>query len=332
MSDNSENQIIYNFISKKAFELSYALCRISQSIENKSFAKIFEEKAVELLNSATERNINNTEQIILTLEYFVRLAEAINLIRQNLVAILIAELDGFKQYIKESKSKLFLPNIEISSIFETNLKNMKYSAKANSAKKILFRQRKLERHSNSAINSANNSAKDNSAIDYDIEYDSAKDSANYNNSAMDSAKKLEIEYSAKDSAKQYNSAIDLVEDSAINLEMINNSSAKGNSGFQHISQIIKDKEQNFLLDEPELNQEAGKESDQEPGLDLKKTAFFKKINDLREFRLKDLEDLFPDLSERTIRYYLSDLVSQGFIEKVGISGPNVLYRLKSNTS
>lgn len=331
MLDNSENQVIYNFISKKAFELSYAFCRISQALENKSFAKFLEEKALALLCSATEKDISNTEQIALTLEYFIHLADAINLIRQDLVEILIAELNGFKQYIKENKAKLFLPNIEISNIFETNLKTIKNLAKKNkgSAKYSAIEQDSAKvLVKDSAIN--NNSAK-HSIMDSVIE----QDSVIYLNSTIDLAKDSEID-SAKDSVKQksqnmysatnINSAIDSsTEDSAINsvrnsaitdFTYFNDLNNENNIGFKHISQIIKDNEKIFQTD------------DSKSDLNLKKITFFEKLNTLEEFRLKDLESLFPDLSERTIRYYLSDLVNMGLVEKIGVSGPNVLYRLK----
>lgn len=319
MLDNSENQVIYNFISKKAFELSYAFCRISQSLENKSFAKFLEEKALALLCSATEKDISNTEQVILTLEYFIHLVGAINLIRQDLVEILIAEINAFKQYIKENKTKLFLPNIEISNIFETNLKTTKHSAKKNrgSAKYSAIEQdsaKVLVKDSAINNNSAKHSAMD-SAIDQDLAIylnsaiDSTMDSAKQNNQNIYSAINID---SAKDSATKDSAKNSVITD----FTDFDESNTENDIGFKHISQVIKDREQIFQPDESKAD------------LDLKKITFFQKLNTLEEFRLKDLGGLFPELSERTIRYYLSDLVNRGLVEKIGVSGPNVLYRLK----
>lgn len=43
-------------------------------------------------------------------------------------------------------------------------------------------------------------------------------------------------------------------------------------------------------------------------------------------RLKDIQELLPDTSERTIRYDLQTLLEQGQVERVGIAGPSVFYR------
>jgi len=45
--------------------------------------------------------------------------------------------------------------------------------------------------------------------------------------------------------------------------------------------------------------------------------------------LKDLTESFPNYSERTIRYDLEKLVSEGLIEKIGSSGPGTFYSSKN---
>lgn len=49
-------------------------------------------------------------------------------------------------------------------------------------------------------------------------------------------------------------------------------------------------------------------------------------------RLKDIQEILPDVSERTIRYDLQKLGSQGLIEKIGNGGPSTYYRLKRTAS
>lgn len=48
---------------------------------------------------------------------------------------------------------------------------------------------------------------------------------------------------------------------------------------------------------------------------------------LNSFRLRDLLVEFPDISNRTLRYDLERLCSQGVIEKIGSRGPACYYRL-----
>lgn len=49
-------------------------------------------------------------------------------------------------------------------------------------------------------------------------------------------------------------------------------------------------------------------------------------------RLKDLIAVFPNTSERTLRYDLQKLCGQGVIERVGNGGPSTYYRIKGETS
>ena len=43
-------------------------------------------------------------------------------------------------------------------------------------------------------------------------------------------------------------------------------------------------------------------------------------------RLKEIQDVLPNTSERTIRYDLQTLLEQGLIERIGNAGPSVFYR------
>jgi repressor of nif and glnA expression len=42
--------------------------------------------------------------------------------------------------------------------------------------------------------------------------------------------------------------------------------------------------------------------------------------------LKDIQEVLPDTSERTIRYDLQTLLEQNLIERIGNAGPSVFYR------
>ena len=57
-------------------------------------------------------------------------------------------------------------------------------------------------------------------------------------------------------------------------------------------------------------------------------AILEKIRQSGNCRIKDIHDLFPECSERTIRYDLQSLTEQNLIEKIGTGGPAVFYRNK----
>jgi len=61
---------------------------------------------------------------------------------------------------------------------------------------------------------------------------------------------------------------------------------------------------------------------------MRQSAILEKVRQIGNCRMRDLEDLLPKVSERTLRYDLQQLVEQGLIEKVGTGGPAVFYRMR----
>lgn len=61
---------------------------------------------------------------------------------------------------------------------------------------------------------------------------------------------------------------------------------------------------------------------------IRKSAIVDKIRQNKVCRLRDLQEVFPDASERTIRYDVQNLIEQGVLERIGNGGPATAYRLK----
>ena len=61
---------------------------------------------------------------------------------------------------------------------------------------------------------------------------------------------------------------------------------------------------------------------------IRQSRMLDKIRQSGNCRIKDLQEVLPECSERTIRYDLQTLVEQGLIERRGNGGPAVYYRLK----
>ncbi len=59
---------------------------------------------------------------------------------------------------------------------------------------------------------------------------------------------------------------------------------------------------------------------------VRQSAILDRIRQSGNCRMKDIQDLLPDTSERTIRYDLQTLLEQNLIERVGTAGPSVFYR------
>ncbi len=62
--------------------------------------------------------------------------------------------------------------------------------------------------------------------------------------------------------------------------------------------------------------------------EVRQAAIVDRIRQSGNCRLKDIQEVLPDASERTIRYDLQSLVERNLIERVGHGGPSVFYRAR----
>lgn len=58
----------------------------------------------------------------------------------------------------------------------------------------------------------------------------------------------------------------------------------------------------------------------------RKSTVFDRIRQNGNCRLREIQEILPDVSERTLRYDVQNLVEHGFIERVGNGGPATYYR------
>lgn len=62
--------------------------------------------------------------------------------------------------------------------------------------------------------------------------------------------------------------------------------------------------------------------------EVRQSAILEKIRQSGNCRIRDLQELLPDSSERTIRYDLQTLVERDLVERIGNGGPAVFYRIR----
>ena len=60
----------------------------------------------------------------------------------------------------------------------------------------------------------------------------------------------------------------------------------------------------------------------------RQAAIFQKVRQSGTCRLRDIQELLPDVSERTLRYDVEYLIGHGMIERFGSGGPATYYRPK----
>lgn len=64
----------------------------------------------------------------------------------------------------------------------------------------------------------------------------------------------------------------------------------------------------------------------ENAAEIRQKEILEKIRQNNNCRLKDLQESFPDISERTLRYDIQRLIEQKEVERVGSGGPGTFYR------
>jgi hypothetical protein len=62
--------------------------------------------------------------------------------------------------------------------------------------------------------------------------------------------------------------------------------------------------------------------------DMRQSVILDRIRQSGNCRIRDLQEVLPDCSERTIRYDLQSLMERDLIERVGAGGPAVSYRIR----
>lgn len=62
--------------------------------------------------------------------------------------------------------------------------------------------------------------------------------------------------------------------------------------------------------------------------EMRQAAILDRIRQKGYCRLKDIQESFPDTSERTLRYDLQHLIAEGLVERIGSGGPASFYRVR----
>ena len=62
---------------------------------------------------------------------------------------------------------------------------------------------------------------------------------------------------------------------------------------------------------------------------MRQSAILERIRQNNSCRLKDVQEWLTDVSERTIRYDLQNLIGQGLVERIGNGGPATFYRIRA---
>lgn len=265
-------------IEKKAYEIAYALFRISGNLSPNILGKYIENHCLSMFDSAIYGNqaaVSTESKII---EYYLRLGGDTGLINQENVAVLISELDKLKVTI--SMLPLVAGPEPINLRFSEPLHQSEPKLTVDIQKMVRPAHHEMVRPAH-----------------HEMEVP-----AEVINKAIEAIANDESAYPADRSgndveAQPAPSVAETRKPQLNNIEM--RQSTRQSAIVDRIRQF-------------------GNPSSGGTGLPAGQAGC----------RMKELQDAFPAVSERTLRYDLEKLVERGLIERVGPGGPATFYRAK----
>ena len=212
--------------AKKAYEIAYALFRVSAKIEEASIKGRLESEAVNLLISGNAGSYGNAANSVAAIEALVKFAIDLNMVSIANGDILLREIAGMQEILIECLDKS--DEVDVSKFFSPS-----------------------------------------------VDVDAGNDAFTIRRREMEDKGPVMIP----------------VKDAVVEKEKSTNA---GNSLKSGNRQIV-------ILD---------------------------KIRQNGNCKLKELQEVLPDCSERTIRYDLEDLIERNLVERIGSGGPAVSYRIR----
>lgn len=105
------------FISKKAYEISYALFRVAFGVKQESFASHLQDRGLSLLESAVGEDYETMLSASKSLEYLLRIGSDINILNNANSDLILNELRQLNSAIAESEKSASPLPVDLSDIF-----------------------------------------------------------------------------------------------------------------------------------------------------------------------------------------------------------------------
>lgn len=226
------------FVSKKAYEICYALFRVASQVKHPNFADRLEGQGLDLLESAVNNDYRAVSVAVRAVEYLLRIGADVNIVNQSNAQVIIYELGQFDSAIAELDKPAEVLPVNLDNIF--------------SQLPVLAENPRMSR---SVINNEG-----------------------------------KIEGTAQNQSQNEPKPFDAKEQ--------NNGNGNGNNN--HGNGIVK--------------------------AAMRKSTILEIIRQNGNCHLKEIQDTLPNVSERTVRYDIQNLIEQGLVERLGNGGPATYYR------
>ncbi len=229
MSEHNFSQLL----SKKAYEISYALFRIAAAVKRPSFADHLENKGLSLIEETVAENYSGTRMVSRGIEYLLSFGADVDVVSRANAETIIQELKALDAATAEFEKSAKVPALDFDNVFS----KLPVSVK--------------------------------------------------NGTAQDARVMVGVEQEVP--AHDY-------------MFIGENQNGSGNGGSNGNHSLVKSA--------------------------MRQSAILERIRQNGNCRLKEIQDILPETSERTIRYDLQNLLEQGLIERMGSGGPATFYKAR----
>jgi len=108
-------------------------------------------------------------------------------------------------------------------------------------------------------------------------------------------------------------------------DLIDNGTGKAKNDEADIAGIFSEVDS---VESPAIRQDEIRQNGESGNPAIRQAAILERIRQSGNCRIRDIQEVLPGSSERTIRYDLQTMVEQNLIERVGSGGPSVFYRIR----
>jgi hypothetical protein len=278
--------------AKKAYEIAYALFRISAKISESSIKEKLELQAIDLLISTNAEEYGNAAKAVAAIDALVKFAVDLNMMSISNGDILLREIAAMNEIVFECIDKS--DEIDVSKFFspsavpaKAGTQDIFVSGKNNVKRNVVPARARIQEQRTSVIPAEAMSSR---VATRDPGFLSPDPISERNDTSAVLAKTVAQEKS-----------------------------------FFSVVPAEAETQVSFSNDDEKV-------SSTNPATAIKsgnrQIAILDRIRQSGNCKLREIQEILPDCSERTIRYDLEELIERNLVERIGAGGPAVSYKIR----
>ena len=288
--------------AKKAYEIAYALFRVSAKISESVIKERLESRAMDLLTSVNAEEYGNAAKTAAAIDALVKFATDLNIISIQNSDVLLREIGIMSEEVAECLDKS--DDVDVSKFFSAAPQEKQENVTLDSFIDSVEPAETALSHAYSFVPEG----------------------------APDAMPPRAVQFSARSvtpAETMSSRAPSVIPAKAMSSR--NPSVIPAEAGIQAFSGSVN-LDPVFQRDDKEVGKWDANAQSGNPANILKsgnrQIAILDRIRQSGNCKLKEIQDVLPNCSERTIRYDLEDLIERNLVERIGSGGPAVSYRIR----